>query len=69
MTADNRSILFGRRGNSWHGVRQINCPEDYYRKVFIVVFEEHRPVHMAWKRFKRRLADKPPVTHKEGLMY
>ena len=68
-TADNRSLLFGRRGNSWHGVRTINCPEGHYRKVFIVVFEEHRPFKMATKKLKRLLTGKPLVTHKESLMY
>jgi hypothetical protein len=33
----NISFLFSRRGNSWHGVREIRCPEDRMRKVFIVV--------------------------------
>ncbi len=33
----NRSLLFTRRGNSWHGVREIRCPEGRLRKVFIVV--------------------------------
>lgn len=34
----NRSLLFRRQGNSWHGVEPINCPEgDYMRKVFIAV--------------------------------
>ncbi len=69
QTRDNRSLIFGRRGNSWHGVRRIRCPEDYYRKVFIVVFEEHRPVHMAAKRFKRLLTGAELVTDKERLMY
>jgi hypothetical protein len=68
-TADNRSLLFGRRGNSWHGVRRINCPDGYYRKVFIVVFEEHRPFKMAVKKFRRLFTGKPLVTHKESLMY
>ncbi len=68
-TADNRSLLFGRRGNSWHGVRKINCPENHYRKVFIVVFEEHRPVKMWTKKLKRLLTGKQMVTHKESLMY
>jgi hypothetical protein len=39
-TADamgNRSLLFQRQGNSWHGVKTLNCPEDRLRKVFIVV--------------------------------
>ncbi|MEE4660124.1 MAG: 2OG-Fe(II) oxygenase [Halieaceae bacterium] len=69
QTADNRSLLFGRRGNSWHGVRKINCPDGYYRKVFIVVFEEHRPLKMAGKKLKRLLTGKPLVTDKESLMY
>ncbi len=68
-TADNRSLLFGRRGNSWHGVRQIHCPEGHYRKVFIVVFEEHRPARMAAKKLKRLVQGKPMVTDKERLMY
>lgn len=68
-TVDNRSLLFGRRGNSWHGVRRINCPEGYFRKVFIVVFEEYRPVKMAVKRLRRLLTGKSLVTHKESLMY
>jgi len=68
-TPNNRSLIFGRRGNSWHGVRRINCPEGRYRKVFIVVFEEVRPLHMAVKRFKRLVLGKPLVTDKEALMY
>ncbi len=69
QTRDNRSLIFGRRGNSWHGVRRINCPENYFRKVFIVVFEEYRPVHRAKKRLKRLLTGAPLVTEKERLMY
>lgn len=33
----NSSLLFGRRGNSWHGVRELTCPPGRLRKVFIVV--------------------------------
>ena len=33
----NYSLLFARKGHSWHGVREIHCPEGYLRKVFIVV--------------------------------
>lgn len=68
-TRDNRSLIFGRRGNSWHGVRKINCPENHYRKVFIVVFEEHRPLRMAAKRLRRLLTGQQLVTDKERLMY
>ena len=35
----NASLLFARRGNSWHGVRPLRCPEGVVRRVFIVVFE------------------------------
>ena len=33
----NCSLLFRRNDKSWHGVREIRCPEGNYRKVFIVV--------------------------------
>ncbi len=36
----NRSLLFVRNGNSWHGVREIRCPPDALRKVFIVVIDQ-----------------------------
>jgi hypothetical protein len=35
----NRSLLFVRRNDSWHGVREIQCPEGLFRKVFIVVLD------------------------------
>ena len=38
----NRSFLFVRNHNSWHGVREIECPDGAYRKVFIVVVEDKR---------------------------
>lgn len=68
-TRDNRSLIFGRRGNSWHGVRRINCPEDHYRKVFIVVFYEHRPLKVVAKKLRRLLSGDALVTEKERLMY
>ncbi|MCI0431761.1 MAG: hypothetical protein L0210_14620, partial [Rhodospirillales bacterium] len=36
----NSSLLFMRREQSWHGVREIRCPPDHLRKVFIVVIED-----------------------------
>jgi hypothetical protein len=33
----NYSLLFARKEQSWHGVREIHCPKDHMRKVFIVV--------------------------------
>ncbi len=41
-TLDNHSVIFLRKGDSWHGVREITCPEGQLRKVFIVVFEKPR---------------------------
>ena len=38
----NKSLLFTRRGDSWHGVKEIACPEGAYRKVFIVVLNKPR---------------------------
>jgi hypothetical protein len=36
----NYSLLFMRRERSWHGVKEIQCPPDALRKVFIVVIED-----------------------------
>jgi 2OG-Fe(II) oxygenase superfamily len=36
----NRSLLFARRDKSWHGVREIRCPEGALRKVFIVIVND-----------------------------
>ena len=36
----NSSLLFMRRERSWHGVKEIRCPPDHLRKVFIVVIED-----------------------------
>jgi len=43
----NYSLLFKRQGNSWHGVREIHCPEGKFRKVFIVVINDR---FLAWRR-------------------
>jgi hypothetical protein len=37
--------------------------------VFIVVFEEYRPIHMAFKKLRRLLTGAQLVTDKERLMY
>ncbi len=39
----NRSLLFARKDNSWHGVREIRCPEGHMRKVLIVVINGNGP--------------------------
>jgi hypothetical protein len=38
----NRSVLFARTPGSWHGVRELRCPEGRLRKVFIVVINRMR---------------------------
>lgn len=40
----NRSLLFMRNGNSWHGVQELRCPPGLYRKVFIVVIESNSAI-------------------------
>ncbi len=35
----NRSLLFARTDHSWHAVREIHCPPQALRKVFILVIE------------------------------
>lgn len=52
LAMGNRSLLFCRRGNSWHGVREISCPSGYYRKVFIVVIDRRRPLAQLSRRLK-----------------
>lgn len=44
----NFSTLFARRNRSWHGVRELTCPDDKLRKVFIVVINQ--PVLYAARR-------------------
>lgn len=51
-TLDNRSFLFARQGNSWHGVRAIACPEGSYRKVFIVVINDR------WRALRKQWLDR-----------
>jgi hypothetical protein len=40
----NYSLLFARKEQSWHGVREIHCPKDRMRKVFIVVINRFTPL-------------------------
>jgi hypothetical protein len=57
----NRSLIFGRGQKSWHAVKALECPEDAYRKVFIVRYEKDRPVKRLRKRISRFLSGKPAV--------
>ncbi len=52
----NRSLIFQSTGNSWHGVREIRCPEDRLRKVFIVVINRVRPADRLKRVFGLRAA-------------
>lgn len=51
----NRSALFSAGPHSWHGMRELTCPEGALRRVFIVVFNKAGPL----RRLKRRLKGKP----------
>ena len=50
-------------------IARIKCPENHFRKVFIVVFEEHRPLRIAAKKARHLLTGQALVTDKEHLMY
>jgi len=54
-TLGNRSLMFKRTNHAWHGVKELNCPEDKLRKVFIVVFEKVRPIKNIRNRIRSRL--------------
>ncbi len=51
----NYSLLFSRKDHSWHGVREIQCPEDHMRKVFIVVVNRFN----GWDRIQRFFGKAP----------
>ena len=50
----NYSLLFARKGNSWHGVRETRSPKVALRKVFIVVVTHRR----LWSRIRDSLFDR-----------
>jgi len=50
----NRSLIFQRTRHSWHAVRPIQCPEDRYRRVFIVVVNPEN----AYRRMRDRVMRK-----------
>ena len=50
----NRSLLFRRGATSWHGVREIRCPADRLRKVFIVVIQRVGWRERWFPRLRRR---------------
>ncbi len=54
----NRSLLFMRREQSWHGVKEIRCPPEALRKVFIVVIEDWGVAARAKRLFRRARRDR-----------
>jgi hypothetical protein len=50
----NHSLLFACRHHSWHGVRELTCPEQKMRKVFIIAIDDWRfhwkVIHLALER-------------------
>ena len=56
-TLGNRSLLFARGEQSWHGMREIHCPEHAMRRVFIVVIND--AVRTTARGFVRRLMGQP----------
>ena len=65
----NRSLIFARRDNSWHGVRPLSNPENTLRKAFIVVFYGVRPFKMGWKRLRRAISRRDPISKRERSIY
>jgi hypothetical protein len=51
---DNASFIFRRTNHSWHGVKEIQCPEGKMRRVFIVVVEGGRWAEQIRTRLLRR---------------
>ncbi len=50
----NHSLIFSRTDRSWHGVREIACPRDRLRKVFIVVINANGPIERLRRVWQRR---------------
>ena len=59
VLGENRSLIFGRGTKSWHAVKALDCPEDKYRKVFIVRYEKARPIKKLRKRVVGMLKGEP----------
>jgi len=57
----NYSLLFTRGESSWHGVREIRCPPDRFRKVFIVVINDR--VRLAAKDLWARVRGKKAAAY------
>jgi hypothetical protein len=51
---DNASFIFRRTDHSWHGVKEMQCPEGALRRVFIVVVDGWRWAEQIRTRLLRR---------------
>lgn len=51
----NVSAILERSARGWHGVRELTCPEDRMRKIFIVVVN---PNNLFWKARDRLIGKK-----------
>jgi hypothetical protein len=60
-TLGNYSLLFMRRERSWHGMREIHCPEPAMRRVFIVVVND--VLRAAPRDLARRLLGQPAQSY------
>ena len=59
----NYSFLFARTEHSWHGVREIHCPPDRLRRIFIVVINYLTPA----VRLRRLFGRRPPRLLRKGF--
>lgn len=50
----NSSLLFARTDHSWHGVRELTCPENISRKLFTVIVYKKKP--SLFNRLLRKLS-------------
>ena len=48
-----KSLLFKRTNHSWHGVREIQCPPNKLRKVFIIEFRQNKISNIIRSLFRK----------------
>lgn len=56
----NGSLLFQRTDHSWHGVRPLDCPEGYLRKLFLVTVNVPT-IQVLWRRLRGKDPDGYPL--------
>src|SRR5262245_24731726 len=60
-TLGNRSLLFARNEQSWHGMREIHCPAHAMRRVFIVVI--NAALRTVARDFVRQMRGQPAKSY------